>query len=455
MLLLAAHRSPFCVGRYESGSFNQSHGAFTPAPAEDVRCYLFRSSCFRTMKTKLVLRFRVACLLLQLTGLVGSLHTQAQTNVPVLGKVIAWGDNHLDQTNVPPDLTNVIAVAASSVHSLALTSDGMVRAWGGSRTGETNVPPGLSNVVAIAAAGFYANNYGYSLALKSDGTVAGWPINLPPDLSNVVAVAAGAYWWMVLKSDGTVTSDYPYLTNGLLALGGVPVSNVVAVACGDRHILALRRNGTVVGWGRNYDGEATGVPSGNGYYSNDVVTLNGQVLSNVVAIAAGARHSVALKNDGAVVAWGNNQYGQTNVPSGLTNVVAVAKGGNEYADRVLALKADGTLASWGGSSTLTNVPTGLSNVVAVAVGSAHSLALVGSGPPVADLSLSEPTWKSLDGFSLWLPTESGRVYSLEYTDVVGGANWRPLPLTSGSGHLQTLTDLNATDPVRYYRVGRW
>jgi len=405
--------------------------------------------------TFVVIRVCVTCLLFSWAGTFGPNCAQAQTDEPVIGRVVAWGSNTLGQTNVPPDLTNVIAVAASSVHSLALTSDGMVRAWGASRAGETNVPPGLSNVVAIAAAGFYGNNYGYSLALKSDGTVAGWPTSLPPDLSNVVAVAAGAYWWMALKSDGTVTSDYPYLTNGLLALGDVPVSNVVAVACGDRHCLALRRDGTVVAWGYSYYGQATGVPSGNGYYSNDVVTLNGQVLSNVVAIAAGGQHSVALKTDGTVIAWGNNQYGQTNVPIELTNVVALAKGGSESVNRVLALKADGTLASWGGSSTLTNVPAGLSNVVAVAVGSAHSLALVGSGPPVADLSLTEPTWKPLGGFSLWLPTASGRVYSLEYTDAVGGADWRPLALTSGSGHLQMMTDVNATNQFRFYRVGQW
>ena len=46
----------------------------------------------------------------------------------------------------------------------------------------------------------------------------------------------------------------------------------------------------------------------------------------LVAIAAGGTHSLALKQDGTVVAWGNYQFGQTDVPLGLANVVAIAAG---------------------------------------------------------------------------------------------------------------------------------
>ena len=64
----------------------------------------------------------------------------------------------------------------------------------------------------------------------------------------------------------------------------------------------------MVAWGYNNSGQTT-VPPG---------------LSNVVAIAAGGYHSLALQADGTVVAWGYNGYGQTNVPPGLSNVVAIA-----------------------------------------------------------------------------------------------------------------------------------
>ena len=61
-------------------------------------------------------------------------------------------------------------------------------------------------------------------------------------------------------------------------------------------------------------------------------------LTNVVAIAAGYFHSLALRTNGTVVAWGANDYSETNVPVDLINVVAVA-GGYLHS---LALENDGS-----------------------------------------------------------------------------------------------------------------
>jgi hypothetical protein len=55
--------------------------------------------------------------------------------------------------------------------------------------------------------------------------------------------------------------------------------------------------------------------------------------TNVVAIAAGYSHDMALRADNSVVAWGYNNYGQTNVPPSTTNVVAIAAG--DYASMAL------------------------------------------------------------------------------------------------------------------------
>ena len=65
--------------------------------------------------------------------------------------VTAWGGNLGGETNVPPDLTNVVAISAGYDFSLALNADGTVAAWGTNSSGQTSVPTGLSNVVAIAA----------------------------------------------------------------------------------------------------------------------------------------------------------------------------------------------------------------------------------------------------------------------------------------------------------------
>jgi hypothetical protein len=66
-------------------------------------------------------------------------------------------------------------------------------------------------------------------------------------------------------------------------------------------------------------------------------------LEGVVAIAAGGYHSMALKADGTVVAWGKNMYHESEVPLGLDGVVAISAG----LDHSLALKADGTVVAWG------------------------------------------------------------------------------------------------------------
>ena len=66
-------------------------------------------------------------------------------------------------------------------------------------------------------------------------------------------------------------------------------------------------------------------------------------LSGVTAISAGGYHSLALKDDGTVVAWGGNYNGESTVPAGLSGVTAISGGGFHS----LALKDDGTVVGWG------------------------------------------------------------------------------------------------------------
>ena len=145
--------------------------------------------------------------------------------------------------------------------------------------------------------------------------------------------------------------------NGQATIPG-DLSNVVQVAAGYYHSLALKSDGTVVGWGYDGYGQAT-IPVG---------------LSNVVQVSAGDSHSLALQSDGTVVGWGLNAVGQTTIPVGLSNVVQVAGG---RIDHSLALKSDGTVVGWGfdvfGQAT---IPVGLSNVFQVSAGAYHNLALI-------------------------------------------------------------------------------
>jgi len=331
-----------------------------------------------------------------------------------VGRVVAWGDNTFGQTNVPPGLTNVVAVASGDYHNLALQRDGSVVAWGYNIVGQTNVPAELSNVVAIAAGTYH------SVALKQDGTVATWgyvQAVVPPGLSNVVAIAAGHHQTFALKSDGTVLQWPSYS-------GPVPsdLSNVVAIAAGGNsdvdHAVALQSNGRIRTWGDDYFGQNDFPPG----------------LNNVLAIAAGSLSGFALTNDGTVVQWG-----QANpMPSGLNNIVAVAS--------EVALKADGTVVPWIADS----VAAGLSNVVAVS----RTLALVGNGPPTRLAALTNPH-RGPGGFSVWLLTNNGRVYALEYKDSLSDNTWTALPLVAGTGGMLLLTDNTAPTSQRFYRVQQW
>jgi alpha-tubulin suppressor-like RCC1 family protein len=96
-------------------------------------------------------------------------------------------------------------------------------------------------------------------------------------------------------------------------------------------------------------------------------------------IAAGRDHNLALLSDGTVVGWGNNSFGQASPPSNLSNVVAITAGDLHSA----ALCSNGTVVVWGDDTFgQTNVPAGLSNVVAIAAGDFHTLALLSNGTVV-------------------------------------------------------------------------
>jgi hypothetical protein len=92
--------------------------------------------------------------------------------------------------------------------------------------------------------------------------------------------------------------------------------------------------------------------------------------------------------------------------------------------------------------------------VAIAGGDGLSLALVGDGPPVGRALLASPIWKGRS-FGVPVPTQSGRVYRLEYQSSSADANWIALPLVAGNGGVRQLTDSTATGAQRFYRVRRW
>lgn len=173
------------------------------------------------------------------------------------------------------------------------------------------------------------------------------------------------------------------------------LTNVAQAGGGRSYSVALRGDGTVYTWGWSNDGEM-----GNGFGFNDYVPSPQAIaVSNVIQVAAGKYHVLAIQRSGAVVGWGYNGYGalgdQTQlsrlVPSGTTFpgcFVAVAAG--DYYS--LALRSDGTVWSCGyggngslgigGTNAVNTTPTqipGLTDVIAICTGSLSSYALKSDG----------------------------------------------------------------------------
>lgn len=300
-------------------------------------------------------------------------------------------------------------IAAGSTHNVALKSDGTVWAWGendyrqlgdGTRTNSSKPVQtiGLTDIIAVTAGS------AHSAALKSDGTVWSWGSNECGELANgtktssaapvqalvsegvpldnVVSISAGSAHTVALKSDGSVWllghDDYPilhaFIDPPLNAIGrtfAVQISgldDVTSIASGGWHIAALKSEGTVWTLGYNCFGQL-----GNGTDRNrgtstpvQVLTSDGLPLRDVTSIAAGMYQTHALKRDGTVWAWGNNEYGQLGdgqVSNGfgidsptpvqalisdglpLSGVTAIALDSRGY--HTIALKSDGTLWAWG------------------------------------------------------------------------------------------------------------
>ena len=143
--------------------------------------------------------------------------------------------------------------------------------------------------------------------------------------------------------DGTTTTRWQY--------GDVRAGNdVVQVAAGMVHALAVRSGGTVWAWGSNGLGEL-----GDGTQAERSTPVQVTGLTGITQVAAGAFFSLALRSDGTVWAWGDNQNGQlgrgtvtdheaTPARVAVLNGVTKISAGHDFA---LALRSDGIVFAWG------------------------------------------------------------------------------------------------------------
>ena len=235
--------------------------------------------------------------------------------------------------------------------------------------------------------------YGHSAAFRNNSTMT-WGYNAFGQLGNNTTTNSAVPVSVLTLTDATPATV-------------IPLTGITAVSTGGDHTLALKNDGTVFGWGHNVSGQ-----TGNNLVENgdpvarqvqDPLAGPNAPFNQVQKISAGGDHSLALRLDETVWAWGANDSFQLGngrtaslIPnpvrvSGLTNVTAIAAGGSHS----LALDNTGAVWAWGannrgqlgdGSLIGSSVPlqakdasgVALSGIKAIAAGGAFSVAIDGN-----------------------------------------------------------------------------
>ena len=297
-------------------------------------------------------------------------------------------------------LGGIIAASSGDAHNLALTTDGQLHSWGDNTYGKlgddtavarsypdfVHGPGNIGVLDYVAHASCWLN---HNLAVRRNGELWSWGYNDSGKLG-----------------DGTETiRRTPVQVHGLD--DGGYIGNIAHADAGYRHSLAVGTDGTVWAWGYNVYGRLGDGTTTTRDTPVKVVDVGGSgVLSNVVEVSAGYRHSLALLNDGTVRAWGFNYRGRLGDGTSITRetpVQVVGENGNGVLSDIievhagqthsLALDAHGNVWTWGANLTgqlginsttksLTPVKVHgpndvgtLSNIVAIAAGWDHNLAL--------------------------------------------------------------------------------
>ncbi|MGA9139520.1 MAG: hypothetical protein WBZ29_04815 [Methanocella sp.] len=267
----------------------------------------------------------------------------------------ADGGMHLAPTGtiMIPGLTDVIAISGKDNNFMALRRNGEVWTRGNNFYGELgnktsydpSNPPNTSLVLTpvkadIAGAKAIVSGGQFSWAIKNDGTIWGWGSDYFGQLGDGKATAQG-----IIGRYNPLRSDF--------------FNDVISIGCGGSYTVVLRKDGTVWSWGgNNHKGQ-----HGDGSNMNEMTRLylypvQVKNIENVISIASGGYHVIALKDNGTVWAWGENSRGQLcdgttenrNLPvrvRDLDHIVAISA----YSSQSMALDDQGNVWTWGSGNS--------------------------------------------------------------------------------------------------------
>ncbi len=282
-------------------------------------------------------------------------------------------------------------VSTGGAHTLGIGADNSLWSWGRSQAGQLglgdlnsrNAPTKVGtdqNWVTISAGN------GHSLALKSNGTLWVWGRNTTGQLGNPLIgdnllvptqlgtdtdwsfISAGDEYSIAIKTNGTLwawgDNVYGQLGDNTSGSGNIrttPIqigtdTNWVFASAGTTHTLAIKSNGTLWGFGQNNFGKL-----GDGTIIDKLTPTQIGTDANWQTVEASIKHSIALKTNGSLWTWGDNTDGQLgNGLSGSINSQSAPiniEPGSVFSKITRGQKhssikrADGTLWSWGNNTS--------------------------------------------------------------------------------------------------------
>ena len=138
------------------------------------------------------------------------------------------------------------------------------------------------------------------------------------DTNGIVSISAGATHSLIISEDGSLwtcgDNTYGQLGNGKFEKEesiGAPISildDVVTASAGGTHSMAIRKDDSLWAWGGNSYGQIGNGPSAK---RNEPIPV--KIMDDVVIVSAGYCHTMAIRKDGSLWAWGNNDYSQLGI----------------------------------------------------------------------------------------------------------------------------------------------